>query len=177
MGHVDHGKTKLLDAIRSTNVVAQEAGGITQHIGAYQIVAHDRPITFLDTPGHEAFNNLRKRGGSIADLAILVIDITQGVQEQTKESIEVLRQFKVPFVIAANKVDLVPDWKAQNTLSYLESLSHQKNDVKEFIDNKVYNLMAEFGNYGMNCDLFNKVDDFTKSVAIIPCSGYTGKVS
>ncbi|MDD4353153.1 MAG: translation initiation factor IF-2, partial [Candidatus Nanoarchaeia archaeon] len=129
----------------------------------------------IDTPGHEAFTNLRKRGGSIADLAILVIDITQGVQPQTKESIEILKQFKVPFVIAANKIDLIPNWKVQKTLSYLESLNFQKSEVKEYIEKKVYALMAELGNYGMNCDLFNKVEDFTQSVAIVPCSGFSGE--
>jgi len=193
VGHVDHGKSTLLDKIRETAVQKSEAGGITQCIGATEIPAHKikeicgdlltkMNITLeipgllaIDTPGHEAFTNLRKRGGSIADLAILVIDIMQGVQPQTKESIEILKQFKVPFVIAANKIDLIPGWKPQNTLSYLESLKNQKDEAKEFIENKVYGLMAELGNYGMNCDLFNKVTDFTQSVAIIPCSGFTGE--
>ncbi|MFA5333934.1 MAG: translation initiation factor IF-2 [Candidatus Nanoarchaeia archaeon] len=193
VGHVDHGKSTLLDKIRQTAVQKNEAGGITQCIGATEIPTHTikeicgklldkMKITLeipgllaIDTPGHEAFTNLRKRGGSIADLAILVVDITQGVQPQTKESIEILKQFKVPFVIAANKVDLIPNWKKQKTLSYTESLAFQKNEVKEYVDKKVYNLMAELGNYGMNCDLFNKVADFTQSVAIIPCSGVTGE--
>lgn len=193
VGHVDHGKSTLLDKIRETTVQKGEAGGITQCIGATEIPSKkirdicgklldnmhinlEIPgLLAIDTPGHEAFTNLRKRGGSIADLAILVIDITQGVQPQTKESIEILRQFKVPFVIAANKVDLIHGWKPQNTLSYLESLKSQKDEVKGFIDNKIYGLMAEFGNYGMNCDLFNKVNDFTQSIAIVPCSGITGE--
>jgi translation initiation factor 5B len=193
VGHVDHGKSTLLDKIRETAVQKSEAGGITQCIGATEIPAQkikeicgnllekmniilEIPgLLAIDTPGHEAFINLRKRGGSIADLAILVIDITQGVQPQTKESIEILKQFKVPFVIAANKIDLIPEWKKQETLSYMESLKYQKDSVKDYIEKKVYDLMAELGNYGMNCNLFNKIDDFTQSVAIVPCSGLTGE--
>ncbi|MBT4849312.1 translation initiation factor IF-2 [Candidatus Parcubacteria bacterium] len=105
MGHVDHGKTKLLDVIRETNVVDQEAGGITQHIGAYQVTAHDRLITFLDTPGHEAFKAMRSRGGQIADVAILVVAADDGLQPQTLESISVIQKEKLPFVIAINKID------------------------------------------------------------------------
>lgn len=105
MGHVDHGKTKLLDAIRQTNVVASEAGGITQHIGAYQVTTHDRLITFLDTPGHEAFKAMRSRGGQIADIAILVIAADDGLQPQTLESLSVIQKEKLPFIIAINKVD------------------------------------------------------------------------
>ncbi len=105
MGHVDHGKTKLLDAVRATNVVDQEAGGITQHIGAYQVKAHDRLITFLDTPGHEAFKAMRSRGGQIADVAILVVAADDGLQPQTLESISVIQKEKLPFVVAINKID------------------------------------------------------------------------
>lgn len=105
MGHVDHGKTKLLDSIRETNVVDQEAGGITQHIGAYQVVARDRLITFLDTPGHEAFKAMRSRGGQIADVAVLVVAADDGLQPQTLESISVIQKEKLPFVIAINKID------------------------------------------------------------------------
>lgn len=105
MGHVDHGKTKLLDAIRETNVVDQEAGGITQHIGAYQIEKKGRLITFLDTPGHEAFKAMRSRGGQIADIAILVVAADDGLQPQTLESISVIQKENLPFVIAINKID------------------------------------------------------------------------
>ncbi|MFA6466711.1 MAG: translation initiation factor IF-2 [Patescibacteria group bacterium] len=105
MGHVDHGKTKLLDAIRETNVVDQEAGGITQHIGAYQVIKKNRPITFLDTPGHEAFKAMRSRGGQIADVAVLVVAADDGLQPQTLESISVIQKEKLPFVVAINKID------------------------------------------------------------------------
>ena len=105
MGHVDHGKTKLLDAIRKTNIVDQEAGGITQSIGAYQVKHNDRLITFIDTPGHEAFTAMRSRGANIADLAILVIAADDGVKPQTLEAIEIMEKAKLPFVVAINKID------------------------------------------------------------------------
>ena len=105
MGHVDHGKTKLLDAIRNTNVIDQEAGNITQHIGAYQVNDKVRLITFLDTPGHEAFKAMRSRGGQIADVAILVVAADDGLQPQTLESISVIQKEKLPFIIAINKID------------------------------------------------------------------------
>ncbi len=105
MGHVDHGKTKLLDAIRETNVIDQESGGITQHIGAYQAIARDKLITFLDTPGHEAFASMRSRGGRLADVAIIVVAADDGIKPQTLEAIEIAQREKLPFLVAINKVD------------------------------------------------------------------------
>lgn len=105
MGHVDHGKTKTLDAIRSTNVMGGEAGGITQHIGAYQAVKKDRKITFIDTPGHEAFTVMRSRGAKVADIAILVVAADDGVQPQTKEAINIIQAAKLPYIVALNKID------------------------------------------------------------------------
>jgi translation initiation factor IF-2 len=105
MGHVDHGKTKLLDAIRKTDVVAGESGGITQHIGAYQVQKKDRAITFIDTPGHEAFTAMRSRGARVADIAILVVAADDGIKPQTKEAIQIIRQAQIPFCVAINKID------------------------------------------------------------------------
>lgn len=105
MGHVDHGKTKLLDAIRTTDIVATEAGGITQHIGAYQVKRHDRLLSFIDTPGHEAFTAMRNRGAKVADIAILVVAADDGVKPQTVEAYRIIEAAKIPFIVAINKID------------------------------------------------------------------------
>jgi translation initiation factor IF-2 len=105
MGHVNHGKTKLLDYIRKTNIAAKEAGGITQSIGAYEITHNDKRITFIDTPGHEAFSKMRNRGAKIADIAILVVAVDDSVQPQTKEAIKIIEEAKIPYIVALNKID------------------------------------------------------------------------
>ncbi|OGC57492.1 hypothetical protein A3H26_01345 [candidate division WWE3 bacterium RIFCSPLOWO2_12_FULL_36_10] len=106
MGHVDHGKTSILDAIRKTNVVSREYGGITQHIGAYQITYKDHKITFIDTPGHSAFERMRARGGKASDVVVLVVAADEGVMPQTKEAILHIRAAGVPVIVAFNKTDL-----------------------------------------------------------------------
>lgn len=121
MGHVDHGKTRTLDAIRKTNVMEGESGGITQHIGAYQVEKNNRKITFIDTPGHEAFTVMRSRGAKVADVAVLVVAADDGVQPQTKEAADIIRAAKLPFVVALNKIDK-PDADPNRVLGQLAEI-------------------------------------------------------
>jgi translation initiation factor IF-2 len=121
MGHVDHGKTRTLDAIRKTNVMGGESGGITQHIGAYQVEKNGRKITFIDTPGHEAFTVMRSRGAKVADVAVLVVAADDGVQPQTKEAADIIRAAKLPFVVALNKIDK-PDADPNRVLGQLAEI-------------------------------------------------------
>ncbi|MFH0853848.1 MAG: translation initiation factor IF-2 [bacterium] len=127
MGHVDHGKTKLLDAIRKTDVVAQETGGITQRIGAYQIKEKNRLITFIDTPGHEAFSAMRSRGARVADVAILVVAADDGVKPQTKEALKIIKESNIPFVVAINKIDK-PDADVKKVKKQLADLNIMPED-------------------------------------------------
>lgn len=191
LGHVDHGKTTLLDAIRRSKVAEKEAGRITQMIGTSYVpkgvieglskgladrlgVSLRIPgLLFIDTPGHEAFTSLRERGGSISDIAILAIDINQGVQRQTIESIDILRTYKTPFVVAATKIDLIRGWKSQNTYSFLESWPKQTLQTQNFFEEKFYNLVSQLAEYGFNSERFDRIKDFTKEVAIVPVSAYT----
>ncbi len=193
LGHVDHGKTLLLDSIRGTRVQSGEAGGITQDVGASFIpidtvgricgplmkklkVEITIPgLLFIDTPGHEAFVTLRKRGGSVADIVILVIDINTGFQPQTDESLTFLKEFKTPFVIAATKCDRIPGWFPYKGECILDSLQKQRDDVKVELDKKVYELVTQLAERGFDAERFDKIEDFTKKVAIIPCSGLTGE--
>jgi translation initiation factor 5B len=193
MGHVDHGKTTLLDRIRSTTVAAKEAGGITQHIGASEVPidiinricgkllqSFGTKITipgllFIDTPGHEAFTNLRKRGGSVSDMAILVVDITKGFEPQTIEAIEILRSYKTPFIVAANKIDLINGWISSGGYSYLEALKKQNRSVEEALTTKIYELVGRLSELGFTSDIFTNVKDFQKELAIAPISAKTGE--
>jgi translation initiation factor 5B len=192
LGHVDHGKSTLLDKIRGTDVASREAGAITQSIGASKIpieTIRSRTgrllenmgkkirlpgLLFIDTPGHAAFGALRQRGGSLADLAIVVVDITEGMQPQTEETIEILRQTNTPFLIAANKVDLIPGFKDSGA-SLQKTLQSQKPRVQQTLDNKVYELIGSlYEEFELEAERYDRVDDYRNKVAIIPCSAVEG---
>ncbi|MCC7571008.1 translation initiation factor IF-2 [Candidatus Micrarchaeota archaeon] len=191
LGHVDHGKTSLLDMIRGTAVASKEAGAITQHVGASEIDVDTIKkvcgsvllktkidikipgLLFIDTPGHEAFTSLRDRGGSIADIALLIIDITQGIQPQTIESINILKTHKTPFIVVANKVDRFQGWKSKKTYSISESLSQQQ--ISDDLDMKLYEIVGELSEHGFDSERFDRVMDFTKQIMIIPASAKTGE--
>ncbi len=193
LGHVDHGKTTLLDYLRGSNIVEREAGRITQHIGATEVPIETIKekcsallsslnielkipgLLFLDTPGHQAFSNLRKRGGSVADLAILVVDINQGIQPQTVESLEILKTFKTPFIIAATKIDVLRGWNPKPNACFLETFNQQREDVKQELEEKIYRIVAQLGEHGFSSERFDRVQDFTKEVLIVPVSGKTGE--
>ncbi len=191
MGHVDHGKTLLLDCIRGTAIAAKEEGGITQAIGASIIplttiktVCKDLlknikltipGLLFIDTPGHAAFTNLRKRGGNLADIAIVVVDINEGLKPQTIESLEILKQYKIPFIVAANKIDLIQGWQKQAKNKFLlQNISSQPDNVQKILDTKFYELVGKLYEHGFGADRFDKIDDYTKTVAVIPTSAKTG---
>jgi translation initiation factor 5B len=193
LGHVDHGKTTLLDRIRGTSVADREPGQITQWIGASLIPAHavvkisgpllerfgfkiEVPgLLFIDTPGHETFSNLRRRGGSAADVAILVVDLTKGIEPQTVESLNILKARKTPFLVCANKVDAVPGWKSLRAGSFLQNLKNQRPEVLTDLDNRLYTMMGSFSRYGFATDRFDRIRDFTKTIALIPASAKTGE--
>ena len=136
LGHVDHGKSSLLEAIKDFKITAKESGGITQHIGAYEVVHHDKKITFIDTPGHEAFSAMRLRGAGVADIALLVIDAAQSVQPQTKEAIMAIKKAEIPMIVVLNKIDLpnADPQKIKNELSkidiFVESMGGQIPSVQ-----------------------------------------------
>jgi translation initiation factor 5B len=193
LGHVDTGKTLLLDKIRKTSVQAREAGGITQHIGASffpvetlkQMVGPllsamkgeiEIPgLLVVDTPGHEAFTNLRKRGGSVADIAILVIDVLRGFEAQTYECIDILKARKTPFLVAANKIDRIPGWKSYPDTPFLKTYQLQDKYVQEDLDNRLYEIIGTFSRLGFRADRFDRIKDFTRTVAIVPTSAKTGE--
>jgi len=193
LGHVDHGKTSLLDRMRGTVVAAKEAGGITQHIGASlfpidsvietcrQLLGEVKAelqipgLLFIDTPGHAAFSNLRRRGGSMADMAVLVVDVSKGVQEQTRESIQLLRRRKTPFVVAANKIDLIRGWRPLLGAPFTKSYERQDASVVEELENRIYSLVGDLSFLGFKADLYTRVTSFATTVAIVPISAKTGE--
>jgi len=190
LGHVDHGKTSLLDFIRGSTVAAREAGAITQHIGATEVPIEAiysmcgsllggkkfsvPGLLFIDTPGHHAFTTLRTRGGSLADLAILVVDINEGFRPQTHESITILRQYKTPFIIAANKIDAINGWQRSDDIA-MSRLQSQRPMTKTLFETKLYDLIGTIYDKGFESDLYFNIKDFRKSIPIIPLSAKTGE--
>ncbi len=190
MGHVDHGKTTLLDKIRGTAVAKGEAGLITQHIGATEVpldviqefcgshFGNEMQIPgllFIDTPGHHAFTSMRSRGGSLADLAVLIVDINEGFQPQTIESLSILKRYKTPFVVAANKMDRIGGWHPTPNAPFATSLKAQNERVTEVLDTRLYELVGELYKYGFDGDRYDRIGDFTRTVGIVPISAVTGE--
>ncbi|MBM3898352.1 MAG: translation initiation factor IF-2 [Thaumarchaeota archaeon] len=192
LGHVDSGKTSLLDKIRGTAVQAREHGGITQHIGASffpldllkeicgptlgkNVQIKIPGLLVIDTPGHEVFSNLRSRGGSAADIAILVVDIMKGFEQQTYESVEILKKKKVPFVVALNKLDTLPGWKTTSKKSLSEELQRMDKAVSNILDTKIYDVVGALSRAGFVSEAFFRVKNFTKEIGIVPASAKTGQ--
>jgi translation initiation factor 5B len=192
LGHVDSGKTSLLDKIRGTAVQAREVGGITQHIGAsffpvetikemtgplYNKLAKAETqipgLLVIDTPGHEVFANLRARGGSAADIAIVVADVNKGFEAQTIESIDILKKRKVPFVVALNKIDRITGWRGGSRF-ITEEVKKQEAGIQTALDEKTYEVVGALSRLGFPSEAFWRVKDFTKEVSIVPVSAKTG---
>lgn len=189
-GHVDHGKTTLLDSIRGTCVASKEAGLITQKISftnvpcgiiqercpkvleKFKIKLEIPGFLFIDTPGHAAFSNLRKIGGSLADLAVLVIDINEGLMEQTRETIEILKNSKVPFIVALNKIDAISGFRNVSP-DLQENIEKQPDYVKQEFDKRLYKIIEQLNAYGFDSDLFFRITKFEKQLSLIPCSAKT----
>ena len=190
LGHVDHGKTSLLDFIRGTTVVSRESGAITQHIGATEVpidviynVCGDLltskkftlpGLLFIDTPGHHAFTTLRSRGGSLADLAVLIVDVNEGFRPQTHESVNILKQYKTPFIIAANKIDKISGWQKGKGIAKTR-IESQRAPTKTLFEEKLYDLIGIIYDKGFESDIYYNVKDFKKALPIIPISAKTGE--
>jgi len=191
LGHVDHGKTSLLDKIRGSAVTEGEAGAITQHIGATAVpldvvgevagslvdpAEFDLPgLLFIDTPGHHSFSTLRARGGALADIAVLVVDVNDGFQPQTEEAIRILADSQTPFVVAANKVDTLPGWTVHDDSPIQQSLDEQADSVRRRFDEAVYEIIGELSDAGFSSDVYWRVQDFRSNVGVVPVSALTGE--
>ncbi len=189
VGHVDHGKTSILDSLRDSCVQEGEHGGITQKISftlyptsqmkkacpiidAKGIKVNIPGFLLIDTPGHAAFTNLRKRGGALADLAVLIIDINDGIKPQTAEVVQILKHNKVPFIIALNKIDNISGWQVRD--SDLETnIELQSQNVQQVFQERYMTIIGSLNNFGFDADLYFKIDDFTKKIAMVPCSART----
>ena len=191
LGHVDHGKTSLLDRIRGTAVSEGEAGAITQHIGSTAVPLaviseiagdlvdpedFDLPgLLFIDTPGHHAFSTLRARGGALADIAILVVDVTDGFQPQTEEAVNILSRTETPFVVAANKIDTVPGWNPTEGLPSQAAIDAQSDRAESTLNERLYEIIGQLSDAGFSADMYWRVTDFANNVGVVPVSAETGE--
>ena len=197
LGHVDHGKTSVLDMVRSigsqrqASVMDREAGGITQHIGATEVPADvlnetcaamlggknfkSPGLLFIDTPGHHSFASLRNRGGSVADIAVLVVDIMEGLQPQTIESLNILKETRTPFVIAGNKIDRLHGWRSERGRSFVESFQAQREDVRALFEDRYWKTIGQFSEHGFNLERYDQIRDFRQNVALVPMSAKEGE--
>src|SRR5271155_4898068 len=192
LGHTDAGKTSFLDFIRGTGVQAREAGGITQEIGASffpmdTLMAVSGKLLdksgaqlkipgllVIDTPGHEVFSNLRMRSGSAADIAILLVDVQKGLENQTIESIEILKERKVPFLVALNKIDMIKGWRKGSTGALGSVLKEQPPEWNDELEERLYNVVGGLSRRGFDSDAYYRVKDFRKQVSIVPISARFG---
>ncbi len=188
LGHVDSGKTSLADALRGTGVQAREVGGITQEIGASFFPMEtlkeicgpllDRAggelqipgLLMIDTPGHAVFSNLRLRGGSAADIAILVVDVLKGLENQTLESIDILKQRRVPFLVALNKIDMIKGWRKGSAGALLQLMKEQPPEWNDELEERLYNVVGGLSRLGFQSDAYYRVKDFRQQVSIVPVS-------
>ncbi|WP_458405147.1 translation initiation factor IF-2 [Methanobrevibacter sp.] len=193
LGHVDHGKTTLLDYIRGSTIADKEAGGITQHIGATEIpndtieeicgnfisrltIKDLIPgLFFIDTPGHAAFTSLRKRGGALADLAVLIVDINDGFKPQTFEALNILKMYKTPFIVVANKIDMLFGWETHEGASFKESFNKQAQSVQQELDAKIYEIVGTLYKEGFQSERFDRISNFASQISIIPISARSGE--
>ena len=193
LGHVDHGKTTLLDYIRGSAIADREAGGITQHIGATEIpndtieeicgsfisrltIKDLIPgLFFIDTPGHAAFTSLRKRGGALADLAVLILDINEGFKPQTYEALNILKMYRTPFIVVANKIDMIFGWETHEGVSFKESFNQQAPSVQQALDTKVYEIVGTLHKEGFQSERFDRISNFASQISIIPISARSGE--
>ena len=191
LGHVDHGKTSLLDQIRGSAVSEGEAGAITQHIGSTAVpldvvseiagdlvdpADFDLPgLLFIDTPGHHSFSTLRSRGGAHADIAVLVVDVNDGFQPQTHEAIDILRRTATPFVVAANKIDTVPGWSAEPGRPSKVAMEAQSDRVESDLTEKLYEIIGQLSDEGFTADMYWRVQNFRENIGVVPVSAETAE--
>jgi translation initiation factor 5B len=191
LGHVDHGKTSLLDEIRGSAVSEGEAGAITQHIGSTAVPLDvisgiagdlvdpddfDLPgLLFIDTPGHHSFSTLRSRGGALADIAILVVDVNDGFQPQTHEAVDILKRTSTPFIVAANKIDTVPGWNPEPNRPSKVAIEAQSDRVEGDLNENLYEIIGQLSDEGFSADMYWRVQDFQANIGVVPVSAETGE--